>query len=271
MGFFGALALLFNAATGPGLPFTPTLFQSPGVIFTFFCFIAFAFVSGFASLFIVESMQAIPGNQHFQGDVEYATLINFYFGPFAHLAGQFVLYGALQSNAIQGIVLSAQQIDNMFVDIFKKSCGIALSGSRTGWICVAGRNDYPSPFGDQFMLCTLGYIVVFLLALPLGLTNLDDNMIVQYGAFCFSVVMAFQWDSAAVVNGLDSSRIPVAVADGSSYGPVLGTVMLNLAITTIIPSWINIKQKDVNVQKSVWLAVAIITSFYIVTGLIRIF
>lgn len=239
------------------------------MVFTLFCFIAFAFISGFASLFIVEAMQSIPGNQHFQGDVEYATLINFYFGPLAHLAGQFVLYGALQSNAIQGIVLSAQQIDNMFVDIFKKTCGVALTGRKTGWICVPGMNNSPSPFGEQYMLFTLGYIVVFLLSVPLGLTNLDDNMLVQYGAFCFSIAMAFQWDSAAIVSGLDSSRTPAGVSDGSSYGPVLGTVMLNLAITTIIPSWINIKRKDVNVQKSVWLTITLITVFYVITGLIR--
>jgi hypothetical protein len=87
-------------------------------------------------------MQAIPGNKHFQGDVEYATMINFYFGPVAHIVGQFVLYGALQSNAIQvlffsvhkkGIVLSAQAIDNMFVDIFGKTCGLVVSGSYKGW------------------------------------------------------------------------------------------------------------------------------------------
>jgi hypothetical protein len=56
----------------------------------------------------VEAMQAIPGNKHFQGTVEFGTLINFYFGKTTHIFGQILLYGALQSNAIQCIVVSAQ-------------------------------------------------------------------------------------------------------------------------------------------------------------------
>jgi hypothetical protein len=65
LGFLGALALLFNAATGPGLPFTPANFQSPGInlslslsnlgyTVTLLCFLIFAFICGFSILFIVE-------------------------------------------------------------------------------------------------------------------------------------------------------------------------------------------------------------------------
>jgi hypothetical protein len=108
IGFLGAISLLFNAATGPGLPFTPKNFESPGYVFTIFCFLMFAFISGFSILFIIEAMQAIPGNKHFQGNVEYATLINFYFKQKEHVIGQIMLYGALQSNAIQSIILSSQ-------------------------------------------------------------------------------------------------------------------------------------------------------------------
>ena len=48
------------------------------------------------------------GNKHFQGTVEFGTLINFYLGKYPHLFGQLLLYGALQSNAIQSIVISSQ-------------------------------------------------------------------------------------------------------------------------------------------------------------------
>ena len=91
IGFGGGVALLFNAATGPGLPFTPTNFQDPGWLFTILSFFLFALISGYSILFIVEAMQAIPGNKYFQGDVEYATLINFYFDPLHHLVGQILL------------------------------------------------------------------------------------------------------------------------------------------------------------------------------------
>lgn len=214
-------------------------------------------------------MQAIPGNRHFQGDVEYATLINFYFGHWAHIAGQMLLYGALQSNAIQGIVLSAQSIDNMFIDIFGKTCGLVLTGNYTGWVCVAQQSEnYPSPFGNHWILFSLGMLVVFMLAIPLGLTNLDDNMWVQYLAFVVSIIMTLQWLSTSFIVGFDTSRLVSAVPFGVVYGQVVGTVLLNLAITTIIPSWINIKRKDVNVQHSVWASILAVTSFYIISGAI---
>ena len=102
--------MLFNALTGPGIPFTPQLFSAAGggLVATLAFFASVAVISGISVLLIVEAMQAIPGNKHFQGTVEFGTLINFYFGKVTHLFGQLLLYGALQSNAIQSIVISAQ-------------------------------------------------------------------------------------------------------------------------------------------------------------------
>ncbi|KAI8902374.1 hypothetical protein BC833DRAFT_616838 [Globomyces pollinis-pini] len=278
VGFLATVALLFNAATGPGLPFAPANFQNPGIAFTGLCYLIMMFVSAYASLFIVEAMQALPGNRHFQGDVEYATMINFYFDQNSHILGQFMLYGALQSTAIQGIVLSSQAIDKLFVDIFKKACGIALTGDHPGWRCVATQGTGPSPFGDDLMLFTLGFFVkhrifnkkvVICLTIPLGISDMDNNMVIQYVAFVFSVLMIAQWNSSALINGLDTSNLkiqtPVTLND---YGSVVGNVMLNFAITTIIPSWINIKDKNVNVQQAIWCSLSVISLFYVATGIL---
>jgi hypothetical protein len=93
------------------------MFQNPGWLFSAISFGLMAVISAFSALIIVECMQAIPGNLHFQGHVEFATLINFYFEERIHLIGQFFLYGALQSNAIQNIILSAQAVDNMLINL----------------------------------------------------------------------------------------------------------------------------------------------------------
>ena len=110
IGFFGGLCFLLNSITGPGIPFTPQLFstQGNGIIITLAFFLSFSLVSGVSALLIIEAMQAVPGNKHFQGTVEFGTLINFYFGKIPHLFGQFLFYGAIQSIAIQSIVISAQ-------------------------------------------------------------------------------------------------------------------------------------------------------------------
>ncbi|KAJ3262246.1 hypothetical protein HK103_002659 [Boothiomyces macroporosus] len=259
LGFVGALAFLFNAATGPGIPFTPAYYQNPGWGFTTICFAITTFVSGFACLFIIEAIQAIPGNENFQGNVEYATLINFYFDPVKHIVGQFLLYGALQATAIQGIVISTQSIDFLLLDIFKKACGFSY---QYGWMCVdrsfAG-DGASSPFGNEIMIFTVGLFVVFLLVVPLGLTNLDDNVGIQYGSFIFSILMIAQWCQASVTTGIHPENVKHFRPMGSQYPAVIGTIMLNLAVTTVIPSWINIKKRSVNVQEAVW------------TGLIFIF
>jgi len=88
-----------------------------------------------------------------------------------HFLGQVILYLAIQSANISSIIYSAQTMDNFIINIFKKSCGVAINlssnpnspiGSSTiGTYCVNKMAEENSPFGDQFMLITLGYIVSF--------------------------------------------------------------------------------------------------------------
>ncbi|KAH9276493.1 hypothetical protein BASA83_001196 [Batrachochytrium salamandrivorans] len=268
IGFIGALALIFNSASGPGVPFTASNFQSPGFLYTTLIYLVFVFISGFSVLFIIEAIQAIPGNLHFQGTVEYATLINFYFEPWQHITGQVFLYGALQSNAIQNIILASQASDQLLVALFGKTCGLALDHAVTGWVCVSHTGNLPSPFGYTFMLFTLGFLIVMVLVIPLGIMNMDDNLGVQIGAFFISILILIQWCSSSFITGLDLSKMPIIAPPSWSYGQVVGTVMLNLAITTIIPSWINLKRKDVNAQHVVWTSLSFVTCVFVGFGCI---
>ncbi|KAI8897852.1 hypothetical protein BC833DRAFT_620853 [Globomyces pollinis-pini] len=268
IGFIGALALLFNAATGPAIPFTPNAFQNPGWIFSLASFLLFFIISTFSVLFVIEAMQAIPGNKDFQGDVEYATMINFYFGKPMHYISQFFLYFALHCQSIQGIILCSQSIDNMLVDILGKTCGVALGGENSGWYCVSTHGDKLSPFGDQFMFFTFGILIVLVLCGPLLHTNLDDNIGIQYVSFALSVMMCMQWIYSSFANNIDFKRLNPTDTSFSSYGNVLGTIMLNMALTVIIPSWINIKHKDLNIQRTVWISMSIVTVFFVSLGFI---
>ena len=248
----------------PGIPFVAANFQSPGWVFTGVMFICFTFVSGFSTLLIIEAIQAIPGNAHFQGDVEFATLINFYFGPWSHLLGQFFLYCSLQSNAIQNIVLAAQSTDKMLIAIFKQSCGVQISGGLR-WVCVNSPGSDPSALGDNTMLFTIGYLVVLACTIPLGIFNIDDNMGVQLGGFVMALVILLQWCSSAT--SLNPQNTPAFSQTPMDYGKVVGNVMLNLAVTTIIPSWINIKKREVSAQKTVWISLFFTTFVYIIIGM----
>jgi hypothetical protein len=138
------------------------IFQS-GWLVVSILFIVFAIISTFCSLFIVEAMQAIPGNKHFQGTVEFGTIIGFYFDPYVSFAGQVCLYGTFVSNVVASAALSTQvkkcnlsthfsyhssfffldwdrimqTLDSIFIMVFGRTCG-ALGGAGEGfmWSCA---------------------------------------------------------------------------------------------------------------------------------------
>ncbi|KAJ3315264.1 hypothetical protein HDV04_003657 [Boothiomyces sp. JEL0838] len=252
IGFFAGVCFLFNAASGPAVPYTASNFQSPGWLITIISYGLFTILAGFCNLFLVESMQAIPGNKHFQGNVEFSTLVNFYFGRNSHLLAQMVLYGALQSNAVQCLVLSAQSVDQFILNLFGSTCGLSMGFE---WVCVSSA-DYtssPSPFGRVLMLFTLGLIVTIILCIPLAFVDLDSNVTVTIGAAVLTLLVLAQWMQASIVNGLDGSRMPIYTPIDISYGQTMGTIMMNLGCATVIPSWVNIKAMHVNTQSVMWL------------------
>lgn len=71
-------------------------------------FLVFGAISGVVSLFLVETMSAIRGNEAFQSRVEYATVAHLYLGDRAHMVMQILLYCALQSVNLSSIIISEQ-------------------------------------------------------------------------------------------------------------------------------------------------------------------
>ncbi|KAJ3131600.1 hypothetical protein HK100_006188 [Physocladia obscura] len=264
--------------TGSGIPYTPSLFATLGGIPPFILFGLFAVISAFSVLFIVEAMQAMPGASgvcdvnafcKFNSIFHFPLKINIqYFGPLEHVIGQIFIYGAIQSQAMNNIVLSAQAFDNILVDIFHKSCGVSFAGNglEFGWTCFVDNNSTTgSPFGSQPMLFTIGYLIVILATIPFCLSTIDDNIVVQIGSLVLTVVVAAEWMVESTFS-LDASRVPVA-AMSDAIGNLLGSVILNFACTVFVPTFINFKDKSVSVQKVVWTSMAIAIVLYGVLGL----
>ncbi|KAI8920422.1 hypothetical protein BC831DRAFT_479890 [Entophlyctis helioformis] len=265
VGFIGGSCLLFNQMTGPAIPFTGASFQNPGWLFTGVMYAVLTIVAGFAALFLVEAIQSIPGNSHFQGTVEYGTLVNFFFGKRLHLAAQFFVYGALMSSAIASIVITAQTTDNLMIALFSKSCGLSFT---RGWICVAGGSTSPSPFGNEFMVFTIGLLVVVVCCLPLGLADFDNNIVFNIITAALSMLLAVAWIVCAFAMGADAERLRMIEPVQTSYALVVGTILLNLACPTVVPSWINVKHKETNVQAMIWTVVIGTSLFCILIGLV---
>ncbi|KAJ3338919.1 hypothetical protein HDU93_008898 [Gonapodya sp. JEL0774] len=255
-----------------------------------------------SSLFLVESMQNVPGNRHFQGTVEFGTLINFYFeNKYLHLLGQFILFSALQGLNVANIVLTIQQFDTLIMAIFRKNCGIAFTpnplsvnpmlNATSPAFCigmdalqsVANMGTPPSPFGDVPMFLTLGTLVALCIVFPLGTLNLDDNIWSQIGmpgassivfrdhvmtsvnnlgAVIITVIIVIQWLITFFINGLNVA-LP---AFGPSIPAAPGLAMTNFGFIITVPSWINVKQKHVPVTTSIWSATGGATVVYILVG-----
>lgn len=73
--------------------------------------------------------------------------------------------------------------------------------------------------------------------------NHNSNSILNSVAFCLSLVISLQWIGSAIKNGLHREKVPAFGSNPQGYAQTIGPVMLNLAFTTVVPSWVNIKVK----------------------------
>ncbi|ORY51847.1 hypothetical protein BCR33DRAFT_397719 [Rhizoclosmatium globosum] len=272
VGKYNGISLIFNNMTGIGMIQTSLIFQQSGWLPVTLFFLLFFVISSLCGLFIVEAMQAIPGNRYFQGTVEFGTLINFYFGPVAHIIGQMGLYGALQLLAVASVIQSSQTMDNLFIDLFGRTCGVSLgisnvTQSAVEWYCVTDHGDSISPFGNVYMLFTGGYLTVALFVVPMCIFPLTEFVWVQAVTFTLTLGIFFEWIVSSLVNGLHSDYVPV-VGDSSGYAGLVGVVMLNYAFVQTIPAWVNVRRPDVNIQESIWMATGSGLGTYLLTGLI---
>eukprot|EP00842_Homolaphlyctis_polyrhiza_P005204 jgi/Hompol1/5685/HPOL_004622-RA len=135
---------------------------------------------------------------------------------------------------------------------------------------------YPSPFENTFMVFTVGLLthatatfqVVLVCCLPLAFASMDNNIIFNILMMGLSLLLGFSWIASSFITGINTTRVPATTPFHLKYGEVVGTVMLNLAATTVIPTWINLKHRDVNVQKLVWMSSIGTSVYYVIIGII---
>ena len=183
-----------------------------------------------------------------------------------HILGQIFLYGALQSNAIQCLILTAQATDEFILDMLGKTCGLSM---EFRWICISqtGSNISPSPFGNQMMLFTIGLLFTLLLAIPFFYFDLDKSVYLTVAAAFMAMIVAITWVTASIQNGLDPNRMPAITPFSVNYVETMPVVMLNLGCATVIPSWINIKSNRVHSQSVLWTSLGVSSLFYVVIGI----
>ncbi|KAF9348144.1 hypothetical protein BGX34_002657 [Mortierella sp. NVP85] len=249
--------------TGPGLVTLPIVAQSAGWLPTLLGFGLAATLSSLSSLFICEAMTEVPGNDHFQSNVEFSNLILCFFGRRYHLLVQIVCFLAMQTTNIASIVVSAQLFDNLLIKIFHRSCGIQVH-PNVAWVCVTEQLQSASPF-TGVMIMTAGVLLSFSMVLPLGLLKLSENIWVQLVSFGLLLLIIIQWIVTFFLHGLDTTLVP---AIGSDTSQTFGTILFNYAFITTVPSWANAKKPGVSIHKTIGWSVGITTIFYLAVAIL---
>jgi amino acid permease len=281
IGYWGGVCLLANNITGPGMVLIPSVFAQSGWLFPTVLFVVTGSLSAISVLYLAKSLTLIPGNEKLQKRTEFAPLIKMLFPAWLYRITFFGLLFLLQITNIGSIVISAQTMDYTAMTIGGKTCAITLysgtwatSSAPLSGTYDAGDNSAVHPvfqcivsssntsstqdsvFGGDYVL-SLGYIIVAIIVIPMGIFNLEDNIWVQKGGFLGLVFCVFAWLAQFLfVSGIDTSLTP-AVGEYSSWGSSISLIVFNFGFTLTVPSWINEKEPGTSTSSSVWVSVII--------------
>jgi len=268
IGPWGSAILLFNNLSGPGVVGLPLLFQQAGWAVPTVTMIWIAATTFLASSMICEAMRYYPKNKGYCSRIEFSTLCKFYLGHKFYLMTQIIFVISLQSVNVSGIIETAQVMDNLVLKIFGRTGAIEFF-PHPGWTWESQLSPGASVFPDGTYVLSLGFIVTVFLILPMGYFNLDDNMIVQKGAFAIACAIFLEW---MVVFGIqltdgDVNHLQVINIHGSA-APVFGTIMFNYAMVVTVPSWCNEKTHATSINKSLLYSIVCGTVLFALIGIL---
>ncbi|TVY34724.1 hypothetical protein LSUB1_G005024 [Lachnellula subtilissima] len=259
IGFWGGMALLISSITGPGLTTIPLLFQQAGWVTPTITFLLFSVVSCLASLFLIETMSTIRGNESFQANVEFSTVAHLYLGKRAHIGMQVMLFLALQSVNISSIIISNQTMDSLLIRLFHKTCAVSFT---EGWVCATEVTSSGSPF-DTYILFSFGYLISAAMVLPLSVMSLVQNIKFQIASVATLFFVIIVWIYIFAQHGLGQTVPPV----GNDQSTLIGFVLGNFAFITTIPSFINELSRTVSIHKTIIYPIIVCVILYVIIGL----
>ncbi|KAG0215659.1 hypothetical protein BGX28_008905 [Mortierella sp. GBA30] len=261
--FWGGLALLICNTTGPGSVTLPLVSQQAGWLPTLIGFVLVGILSYLSSMFVCEAMTEIPGNDHFQANVEFSNLVLCFFGRRYQVLVQIVCFLALQTTNIASIAISAQLFDNLLIRIFHRTCGLQVYPS-VALICVTEQLPAASPFSGVLIMST-GAFVALIMIVPLCLMNLSENIWLQIASCVLILLIMLQWIVTFFIHGIETSRVP---AIGSNISQTFGSILFNFAFITAVPSWANAKQPQVSAHKTAGSAVVTMTCLFLLISIL---
>lgn len=206
----------------------------------------FSVVATFAASLLAEAMTMIPGNSNFDKGLEYVNVVEHFFGRRVYYFFQFVLNTSLSCTTIASIRVTCQAIDSLIILIFGKTFGLVLYPHPEFTAAVSTQAFYSNTIT---LSISLGYLIIAVLLIPLGMVQLKGNIKVQ--ALSILVVLfclaEFIWHFSD--RGLDYTAVPLV---NDELQQLLGVFIFSLGFASLVPSWVNQKQSHVSPRVVIW-------------------
>eukprot|EP00468_Gymnochlora_sp_CCMP2014_P005181 CAMPEP_0167756398 /NCGR_PEP_ID=MMETSP0110_2-20121227/9366_1 /TAXON_ID=629695 /ORGANISM="Gymnochlora sp., Strain CCMP2014" /LENGTH=496 /DNA_ID=CAMNT_0007642509 /DNA_START=178 /DNA_END=1665 /DNA_ORIENTATION=+ len=262
---FSSYALLINNITGPGLVAMCVAYQHGGWIPATLVLGVGAISSVLSAGFLIQTMTRFRGNEEFQSRVEFMEMARALFPRWAYYLVFFLFLFNITTSNVSAIVESAQTLDSTFLMSFGQACALEIAPSF-GFICVDKMNPLSdSVFGENVWYISLGFIMLAIISVPVGLWNLEENMIIQNLSLIALCLLLSQFCMQFLYNGLHPEYLPVSSLQAGA-GITLGSILFNFAFVVTVPSWVNEKRPDVKIHSSLWFSIAVGTLMFVIMG-----
>lgn len=281
IGGFASVAFIANQVYGPGMMVIPIAILKCGWLPVVSFNLLFFAVSTVCALMLCEAISMIEGNQQFELRIEFATLVSAYFShPWDYLS-RLCFHISIQAMNIGSIVICSQAADNAIIWIFGCSPGLALNGDSVeggpGWKCFkASQNSGHVPINSVYsgladeIAITAGYVLVTVIALPLGFLNLADSMSLQIVSFVFTTVILavfFVQFCVDIARDDPESQDGRIHSLGDNFELVVTALSVSYMYVMYLPAWINEKTHQVPIKATLWMVAGAAMVCYIVIGL----
>jgi amino acid permease len=263
IGVIGSLCLVTNNIIGPGLFQLPGLFQQAGWMPCMICITIAALWTSQSALYISKCMQGFPGGPRLE-----VNALAFHLLPrWAYYLTVATLCCVLFAQNVANVLMCSQVMDETLLAIFGKAC--AFDYAQGLGVCVSADTDNvvtDSLFGNEFVV-SVGYAIVLVVCIPLGILNLEDNISIQVGGMLLTLVCVIVWVFNFISIGLTPAFVPAFGSGVLNYAPLISTVLFNYGFVATIPSWINEKSPKVNTALTIWWSNALATAQYLLIAI----
>lgn len=267
LGYWSSVILLVNNITGPGMLALPLAYTKGGIVLTSLLLLFFALIGNITSIFVSAAISRVPPHIRASSNerLEFCPLVSHYLDGKHEWATQLLYNFSLQVKTMASIVISAQVMDKFCVWAFGTVHALQVYPVFSR---VTDDASHIIPFealGADAFVITAGYLLSVLMFMPLGLLNMDENIIFQWVAGAIMAVVLCEFGTHFAASDLQPDAVPWGV--GPAVMVTVGVTMFCYTFIDTVPSWYNEKKPTVSTTSALTVSVSASTVIYLFLGI----